>query len=492
MKLKVSFVNALVSGAVSGGVLAYSSAWLLLTVMQMLLLWQLSQSANRSRAPVFVFLYGLGFVLSANFWLGLAIYHPPVNSLVAACLLSGGVLLLHALSYMLISMALRLVVPACLISGTLGLGFGMAVVWTASEIVRSLGVWAMPWGLMGYAHLENPLLTGLYPVIGAHGVAGASWVLAALLLQVMTIFQQLETTAKVRFRRASMAACIIFGAALMPQIDWTQASGPALAVRLVHTDLPGQEKYTPAAQEFSLGQLRSVAAQRDADLSVFPELYVVQNPGDIAQAFRREVVAAVRSGQGALVFGTPSEFALPGAELSRYNTLVQIKPDGETRMYSKQILLPFSEYLPRSPALAWAYPYLYHYPQADLTPGDGQDRPFEVKGVRLGVTICSELAYAGKASRQASGAGLLVNASSDSWVPSRGYLAQAHLIARVRAAEAQKPMVRANNVGVSAFIDERGGVLSAATGGGTTGVMAMQPRSGTTPYVAFAARMASW
>ena len=85
---------------------------------------------------------------------------------------------------------------------------------------------------------------------------------------------------------------------------------------------------------------------------------------------------------------------------------------------------------------------------------------------------------------------MLVNASSDSWVPSRSYLAQAHLIARVRAAEAQKPMVRANNVGYSAFIDERGRVLSALTGGATTNTMAMQPRSGSTPYVWLAARIA--
>ncbi|RZJ14023.1 MAG: apolipoprotein N-acyltransferase, partial [Haliea sp.] len=261
---------------------------------------------------------------------------------------------------------------------------------------------------------------------------------------------------------------------------------------LVHTDLPGEEKYMPEARVMALRQLLATTATGGADLSVFPELYLLENAGDIAQGFRRQVVAAVQSSGGALLFGAPTEATAPGAEPSRYNTLVYITPDGKTSLYAKELLLPFSEFLPTSPWLSWAYPYLYRYPQADLAPGDGREAPFVVQGVTLGLSICSELAYAGKASRQAVGAGLLVNASSDSWVPSRTYLAQAHLIARVRAAEAQKPMVRSNNVGYSAFIDERGRVMSETSGASTAGLMSVQPRSGVTPYVALASRVSAW
>lgn len=492
MKPKVSFAAAFVSGCASGGVLSYSALWMLLMAVQVGMLLLLSRTSSMRKAALLLFLYALGFVLTANFWLGVAIYHPPVNGLITACLFSGGVLLLHAFSYMLCGVLLLFFTGRRPVFGTLGWGLGLALVWTLTEIARSVGLWAMPWGLMGYAHLDNPALKGLYPLIGGHGVAGASWLLAALLLEVAALFFRRPSAAPRSFARAGIAGLAIAAAALTPLIDWTQAGGAPVMVRVVHTDLPNAEKYTPQAQELSLRQLRSIAAQGGADLSVFPELYVAQDAGDIAPAFRREVVEAVRGSRGSLVFGSPADIVSPGAGTSRYNTLVQITADGQTRLYAKELLLPFSEYLPRSPVLSWAYPYLYRYPQADLTPGDGSEAPFEARGVTLGLSICSELAYAGKASRQARGAGLLVNASSDSWVPSRAYLAQAHLIARVRAAESQKPMVRSNNVGYSAFIDERGAVLSETTGDGTTGTMALQPRSGDTPYVALASRIARW
>lgn len=492
MKLKDSFVIAFVSGAMSGGVLSYSSLWILLITMQMLLLWLLSKTSSKAEAMALLALYALGYVLAANYWLGLAIYHPPVNGLLAACLLSGGILLLHACSYMFVGLALVFVTGRRCIPSTLTWGFVLAGVWTITEIARSTGIWAMPWGLMGYAHLDNPVLKGLYPMVGAHGVAGIAWLLAALLLEGLAALRPQPGREKSRLKRGSVSLITMIAAGLTPLIDWTHVSGAPLTVRLVHTDLPGQEKYTNDAQELSLRQLQAVATQGGADLSVFPELYVVQNAGEITQAFRRTVVDAARNGQGALIFGAPTEIWSSSDVSARYNTLVQTTFGGSTNLYAKELLLPFSEYLPQSPVLSWAYPYLYNYPQADLTPGDGSETPFEVNGVKLGASICSELAYAGKASRQARGAGLLVNASSDSWVPSSAYLAQAHLIARVRAAEAQKPMVRANNVGYSAFIDERGEVLSATRGDGTTGLMAMLPRSGNTPYVAIASRIPGW
>lgn len=58
----------------------------------------------------------------------------------------------------------------------------------------------------------------------------------------------------------------------------------------------------------------------------------------------------------------------------------------------------------------------------------------------------------------------------------------------VRAAEAQKPLVRANNVGFSAFIDANGQILSSLIGHAGNGTMDIQPRSGATPYV----RIAAW
>lgn len=364
--------------------------------------------------------------------------------------------------------------------------------WTAAEIARSTGLVAMPWGLLGTTQLDNPLLNGLYPVIGGHGVAGVSWVLSGLLLVAVTSAVRWASTPHPVVwpgLKTGFMTGVVALACASSWVDWTEPTGQTLQVRLVHSELPETEKYTPDAQRLALVQLQRLAEQGGADMTVFPELFLQQISRDIPATTRRAVVAGVLSNHGALVFGSPELETDDRGVPSRFNALVQIADDGTTHLYAKELLLPFSEYLPAHPFVSWAYPFLYRYPQADMTPGERHQTPFRVNGAALGVTICSELAYAGKSSRQALGSTLLVNASSDSWVPSTPYLAQAHLIARVRAAEAQKPMVRANNVGVSAFIDERGRVLASVDGASSIGVMAMSPRAGDTPHTRWAATL---
>lgn len=273
-------------------------------------------------------------------------------------------------------------------------------------------------------------------------------------------------------------------------IDWTQPLAQTVMVRVVHTDLPGEEKHASQAQLDALDMMQRLALQSNADLTVFPELFLLPTAGDLPHALRDDIVAAMRASGGSLVFGAPGSPASGSAAQGQQNTLVQLDKNGDTHVYAKEILLPFLEYLPDHPLLQLAYRYLYHYPQADFAAGPAHELPFVIKRVVAGLSICSELAYAGKASRQARGAGLLINASNDGWISSDAYLRQAHLIARVRAAEAQKPMVRANNVGYSAFIDARGTALSELVG--TSGVRTMEvvPHRGDTPYVTAAAWIA--
>ena len=288
-------------------------------------------------------------------------------------------------------------------------------------------------------------------------------------------------------------AVVVVGAYASQSVDWTQPTGPALAVRLVHTDLPTDEKQADIAQISALRLLGEMAGRPGTDLTVFPELFLLQSAHQLPKAWRSEVMGSAKSAQTALLFGAPGAVLDAASEAPLHqNTLVFIDGAGGAKTYAKEILLPFSEYLPNTAWLRWAYPFLYHYPQADFVAGTGYQPPMSVRGVDLGVTICSELAYAGKASLQARHAQILVNASADSWIPSGAYLRQAHQIARVRAAEAQKPMVRANNVGYSAFIDHRGRVRSSLLGEPGSGVMEVVPRVGVTPYVAFAAWAAQW
>jgi apolipoprotein N-acyltransferase len=86
--------------------------------------------------------------------------------------------------------------------------------------------------------------------------------------------------------------------------------------------------------------------------------------------------------------------------------------------------------------------------------------------------------------RQLPQATLLVNQSNVAWFGRSLAPAQHLQIARLRAAETGRPMLRATNTGVTALIDHRGQV-SAQLPGYQQAVLRglVQGRSGSTPYV---------
>jgi len=360
--------------------------------------------------------------------------------------------------------------------------------WTSAEVIRTMGFWALPWGLLGYSQVDNAILRGLYPIAGSAGIALAIWAIAAACIQSIQSFRQSGRLFKLT--TAWVLACIAGWS--LQHVAWTRAMEHPITVRLVHTHWPEDTKYNPTEQLEAMAALYAAAQHPEANIVVFPELFLVQRPGVLPANYRRAVAEAARISRVSLLFGMPGlafQTDIPGTEGgAQQNTLIHIDGAETAKTYVKELLLPFTEYLPDTPALSWAYPYLYRYPLADFLPGASVQPPLIAAGVALGPTICSELAYPGKAARQAIDASLLVNVSSDSWIESNFYVAQALTIARVRAAEAQKPLVRANNVGFSAFIDANGQILSSLIGHAGSGAMDIQPRSGATPYV----RIAAW
>jgi apolipoprotein N-acyltransferase len=86
-------------------------------------------------------------------------------------------------------------------------------------------------------------------------------------------------------------------------------------------------------------------------------------------------------------------------------------------------------------------------------------------------------------------AALLVNVSNDAWFGDSLAPHQHLEMARMRARETGRPMLRATNTGISAVIDQRGEIIARSEQFETAVVTAtVTPRQGATPYV----RMGNW
>jgi apolipoprotein N-acyltransferase len=141
------------------------------------------------------------------------------------------------------------------------------------------------------------------------------------------------------------------------------------------------------------------------------------------------------------------------------NSAVMIDETGEKiAQYDKIYLVPFGEYIPFPEPLASQMPAFV----GTFVPGDEYDLlPFG--GAAGGVMICFE-SHFGKLSREYArrGADVLIEMTNDGYLGKTPVLRQ-HLANSVfRAVETNRPLLRVTNVGVMAYINERGEVADAA------------------------------
>lgn len=150
--------------------------------------------------------------------------------------------------------------------------------------------------------------------------------------------------------------------------------------------------------------------------------------------------------------------AEPDATNGKYfNSAVMVGPQGgETGQYDKIYLLPFGEAVPPFlegivPGFVGNFSYGREY---DLLPlGDA----------KAGVMICFE-SHFGQLSRRfvADGADVIIEMTNDGYLGPTPVLRQHLANAVFRAVETNRPVLRVTNVGVTAYINEKGAILDAA------------------------------
>jgi apolipoprotein N-acyltransferase len=152
-------------------------------------------------------------------------------------------------------------------------------------------------------------------------------------------------------------------------------------------------------------------------------------------------------------------------------------------MYHKRHLVPFGEYIPLRGLLGWL-DGLIEIPMSDLSSGSG--RPLlTAAGQPIGLSICYEDAFGEEMIDALPEATLLVNVSNDAWFGVTQAPHQHLEIARMRARETGRYLLRATNTGISAVIGPRGEVVAVSPQSETEPAVltaVVQPRSGTPWY----------
>jgi apolipoprotein N-acyltransferase len=211
---------------------------------------------------------------------------------------------------------------------------------------------------------------------------------------------------------------------------------------------------------------------------VLPETALPLFLHDVPPDYLGGLAAHAKRNGGDMLIGVPERE--PTGDY--YNSVVSLGT-APMQAYRKSHLVPFGEFIPLRPVLAWIVGIL-SIPLQDFTPGTRGPQPLDVAGERVAVNVCYEDAFGEEIIRQLPAATLLVNVSNVAWF-GRSIAPRQHLqISQARALETGRYMLRATNTGMTAVIDERGTVVAAAPQFSTAAVTTtVRGFSGATPYV---------
>ena len=348
--------------------------------------------------------------------------------------------------------------------------------WCLSEWLRGWLFTGFTWLQLGYGQIDGPL-AALAPVAGVHGAGLATALSGGVLAWALLR----------RDRVAAVATAVLLLAwlALVPARDlaWSTPAGAPLSALLVQGNVPQDQKWLPAMRQPTLDRYLHMTREAGfADIVVWPETALPDLLRRL-DGFIAGVGAEAQAAGAGLLMGAPS-FDLE--RRTYFNTMV-LAGNG-SGLYHKRHLVPFGEFLPLD---RWLRPITdaIGIPVADFSPGPPAQPLLRLAGYPVSMTICYEVTFGNEVARDLPEAALLVTVSNDAWFGESIAPAQHLQIARMRALETGRWMLRATNTGISAYIDPHGRVRS-RTPQFEPAILAAEvvPMRGATPYV----RVGDW
>ena len=456
----------LVIAAVSGAALSLSYVGFYLSVYSWICVGVLLISIFGARPRVAFgcgFFHGLAFCLTSLSWIATVLaVHGGVSRM------SGwGLLLLIAMAWGILTgifawVAQRLATTHGIKAACIGAPFA----WVTLELVRAhLPEIGFPWNLLGYPAASN---LGFVQLTTVTGIYGLSFVVAGF--NALLAWSDAGPVARARRRLvplATAAACIILALLIGPRlVPRPQATHRARAVQLNFPEEPAYGANWFATHASHLQEATRVSLAPSAhqpDLLVWPEApapFSYQDPqfarfaGNLASQFGHPFLA------GAIEWKAAADGAAsPHDALVPYNSALLFAANGQRIFtYDKIHLVPFGEYEP--------FPLIHGVVSSvsGEVGGFRKGRAYSVGpmpgGYSLGVFICYEAIFPNEVRRfVADGANVLVNISNDGWF-GRSAAAQQHLLmARVRAVENRRWLVRVTNNGYTASVDPYGRIF---------------------------------
>jgi apolipoprotein N-acyltransferase len=274
-----------------------------------------------------------------------------------------------------------------------------------------------------------------------------------------------------RDRRTGVALVGVLGAIALQSgvVAQYPHSTPDHVAELVQENLPIIESgWAPAYFDMTMAQLVQLSANTSAAAgsSSDPKLIIwPESPAPFFTSdprFRHWLAALAQDSHAYLIVGSLGINPTSNPEKpAMFNSAQLVAPDGAfVARYDKIHLVPFGEFVPFRHLLSFAESLTHDI--GDLSRGNERN-VLRVDDHAVGTFICYESIFPDEVLRFArNGAELLVNISNDGWYGPTGAPGQHLNMARMRAIENGRWLLRATNNGITASINPLGEVVAAA------------------------------
>jgi len=452
----------------------FNQFWIALVVPA--LLWYLLQDTTSKQAWWKGALFGLGYFGIGVSWVYISIHVYGQTPIIMAALITlGFVLVLSVFTAGFCYSFVKLIPKA---SVNLKNIIIFASLWVLWEWLRGWFLTGFPWLFIGYSQIDTSL-ANFAPLTGIYGVSWLTVFFSGLLLYLFKLWRENQQRQKITVITILILLPLIGW--LLSFAAWTNPKGDLTNVTIVQPNTPQDIKWVGehgAQIVADIVELSFAALSQRHHLIIWPEAAL---PYTINQVKPTLDILSL----GAYAVDNTLITGILNQADSRhfYNSIIAIgKGDG---IYYKQHLVPFGEYIPFEAQLGKLLQVLA-LPLPATVPGPANQPGLHAGSLSIAPAICFEIVYPSLVldNFKAANADLLLTISNDTWFGTSIGPHQHLQMARMRALELGRYLIRATNNGITAIINDKGQVTDQLPQfEATTLTSTVQAMQGKTPLV---------
>ena len=332
-------------------------------------------------------------------------------------------------------------------------------IWLLGEYLRGVVLTGFTWLSLGYSQIDGPL-AAFAPVIGEVGI---TFIMLVISISLLNLIKNKQIK-----RHGLLLSALAIVTLILNQSTWVEFRDKTIKTALVQGNIEQALKWSPEEQWPSmLTYLDLTRVNYDADLIIWPES-AIPSMEPLAQEFLDMANQSAFLNNSAIITGIIN---YNFQSKHYFNSLIvlgkkhqddkQASYYYETKnRYYKNHLLPIGEFVPFEDFLRPIAPF-FNLPMSSFSRGDYTQPNLVAQDLHILPLICFEIAFPEQlAANMTDKTDLILTVSNDAWFGDSHGPHQHLEIARMRALEFGRPVLRSTNNGITAVIDHQGKITA--------------------------------